>query len=150
MSEPEAGWNSNKERLLCMMVLDDDLAPALSPLAGPAFWRAFIVQNRKTGEVLVKFRFKYKNGERSWYAVTAKDKQNAEAEATRLRCGLEDVLRLALRAVPLDIDPERVDHAVQCFYPPDDEGDPGKTIIWLEQRDLIEITKFIPPKGSES
>ena len=37
--------------------------------------------------------------------------------------------------------------AIECFYPPDDGGDGLKTIIWLEQKDLIELKEVRPEKG---
>ena len=52
-------WDTHKEKLLCHMVLDDGFAKGLSPIAGSAFWRAFIVQDRKTGVISCKMRWKY-------------------------------------------------------------------------------------------
>jgi hypothetical protein len=43
------GWMSNEEKLLALIVLDDAVAARLTDRGGEAFFRAFIVQNRKTG-----------------------------------------------------------------------------------------------------
>jgi hypothetical protein len=126
-------WLIDKEKLLCFLLVDDQYAQTLSYTAGSAFFRAFIVQDRETGLIKAKFRFKYASGDRNWFQIEPKE-QNKDT-ATRLRCSLEDVLREGAvhfgLTLPLD--------GVQCFYPPDDGGDPAKTVIWLEQQDLIEI-----------
>ena len=134
-------WETEKEKLLCMMVLDDDVAAQLSREAGPAFWRGFIVQDRATGQIFAKFRYRYANGERNWYEIQP-HQQNDQTMLT-LRCKLED--SLVGIAGHLHIDLSR---AIKCFYPPDDEGDPTRILSWLEERDLIEI-KFAKkkPKG---
>src|SRR6266849_3830927 len=138
-------WNMNEEKLLCHMLLDDGFAKEVSPIAGSAFWRAFIVQNRKAGVISCKMRWKYfRNGkdERSWVLLEPSIQGDPEELVEHLRCGIEDVLTMSLRA--FGVDEERIQSAVHCFYPPDDGGDPAKTIIWLEQQDLIEIRPAEP------
>jgi hypothetical protein len=134
-------WNSNEERLLCMMLLDDGIAPRLSVRAGPAFWRCFIVQNRKTGIIYAKYRFRYKDPEEDrWYHIVPATQDANTLQGTREK--IEATYRLAV-----SIAGEAPENAIQCFYPPDDGGDHMKTIIWLEQQDLIEI-KVEPLKDS--
>lgn len=128
-------WEANQEKLLCLIVLDDTFAPRLSSRAGQAFFRAFITEDRSTGAVEVKFRFRYKNPDtRQWYRLGT-DKRGEEA------------LRFLHEAVKLMMDMSAVACGVQIpsedihsFYPPDDGGDPGRTFIWLEMQDLMEIT----------
>jgi hypothetical protein len=118
------------------MVLDDGVVQdVIVPGAKPAFWRAFIVQNRETGIVSCKYRFKQIDAT-NWYEITPKE-QNANTVKV-LREKVETVFRLASGA--FGADPNK---AIQCFYPPDDGGDGAKTIIWLEMQDLAEITKVV-------
>lgn len=133
----EPGWNANDEKLRCLIVLDDGVAELLSHRAGQAFFRAFIVEDRVTGKVRLKFRFRYKDPEqRNWFKATT-DKRGDEA-VEHFRSGVDEVLRTAtsMLTVPLDA------NGVTAFFPPDDGGDVGSTLIWLEMRDLIEITEI--------
>lgn len=119
--------------MLCFLLVDDSLAEAvLGPKGkGLAFWRAFIVEDRVTGEVRVLWRYLYPNGRKSWYEAIATGKKGQDAMVF-LKCMLEDVLETANKAIGLPFQ-------VQAFYPPDDGGDGIKTIIWLEQQDLIDV-----------
>lgn len=128
----EACWNIRKEKLLCHMLLDDGIAQRVVPGAAPAYWRAFIVQDRETGIISAKFRFRKPNGDRDWHEIIPALQNDQTVQ--RLRRSLEAVLRTGLLLVQ-GINPE---HAIKSFYPPDDGGDPNRTIIWLEQQDLIE------------
>jgi hypothetical protein len=133
MAEAVPYWNSNEEKLLCLMVLDDGAVERmLGPGIAAAYWRGFIVQNRETGVIYCKSRFKHANGDRNWYQVTP-EIQNASTMQD-LREKFEATFRLAI-----DITGGDAEKAILCFYPPDDYGDGAKTIIWLEQQDLIEI-----------
>jgi hypothetical protein len=131
-------WNANTEKLLCLVLLDDKYAPRLSDRAGQAFARAFIVEDRASGEIRMMFRFRYKDpDERSWYEARPDQKKGIEA-VEFLRHAIQDVwvtatAMLGGRRLP--------DDAVKAFYPPDDGGDPGRTIIWLEMQDLVEIAE---------
>jgi hypothetical protein len=110
-----------------------------------AYWRGFILENRTTRAVHALFRFKYKNGNRNWFSMQPKQKGDRETTMHALRCSLEDNIKLAMKV--FGIPPEVAAQAIECFYPPDDEGDPGKTVIWLEQRNLIEI--HVQPEEAE-
>jgi hypothetical protein len=134
-------WDTSKQKLLCFMLIDDSLGEKIyGPEAkGIAYWRAFIVEDRKTGEVMGMYRFKHPDGTRNWVHIKPKNPaEKRDAVVARLRCGLEDTINIAAKVAGL---PNRV----QCFYPPDDGGDAGKTIIWLEQHDLIEISRVLKP-----
>ena len=57
--------NFGEEKLVCLMVLDDSFARKLSCTAGPAFCRAFILENRTTHRITALMRFKYEDGTRN-------------------------------------------------------------------------------------
>lgn len=130
--------NFGEEKLVCLMVLDDSFAHKLSCTAGPAFWRGFILENRTTHRIRALMRFKYENEERSWFETNPSEEREREAEIARLRCGIEDVLKIGLAVWGFET--AEIETAIHCFYPPDDQGDPLKTFIWLEQQGLIEFT----------
>ncbi len=131
----EAGWDANAEKLRCLIMLNDGIAELFSPRAGEAFFRAFIVEDRATGEVRLKFRYRYKNpDERNWYRATS-GKRGAEA-VEYFRSAIDKVLRTACSMLELPVDVD----GVTAFFPPDDGGDCRSTLIWLDMRDLIEIS----------
>jgi hypothetical protein len=131
-------FDLSKEKLRCLIVLDDVVAGRLSCKAGPAYWRAFITEDRTTHRVHAEFRFKYDNGEKNWFRSQPKVQISPEATIEELRCGMEDIMKKGFKV--FGIDAAAPENAIQCYYPPDDGGDPMKTIIWLEQQDLIEVT----------
>lgn len=131
-------WNASEDKLLCFMLVDDAYASKLSPRAAEAFWRGFIVQNRKTGLVHALIRWHYTTAtpgqtERKWSNFAPNTQQNVDMAVAELRCGIEDMLRKGAEAIGVHLPPE----AIICFYPPDDEGDYKRTIIWLEAKNLI-------------
>jgi hypothetical protein len=131
-------WNANEEKLLCHIVLDDDVADELSDRAGPAFFRGFIVQDRASGVVALKYRFRCERPDESfWFHVKPSNQQDEIVD--RLCCTMLLVLiqgaTLAGKTLP--------SNAIKFFYPPDDEGDALRTIEWLKEKDLIEITERI-------
>lgn len=135
----DAGWEAEREKLRCMLVIDDSIGERLSNRAGRAFFRAFIVEDRATGAVQMKFRWKYRDpDETSWGRVTT-DKRGAKA-VDFLQSGMAKTLTTALSMIAGTGAPAAVVHA---FYPPDDGGDPGSTIIWLDMKDLIEIREEV-------
>jgi hypothetical protein len=125
----------NEEKLLCHIVLDDVYAQKLSCRAGTAFFRAFIVQNRSTGIISMKYRFRYRNpDERNWYVV--EPKQQGPNTMAKLRDSIAKVLSISATTQSGGGPPP----PLYFFYPPDDDGDPAKTLLWMKQQDLIEIT----------
>ena len=136
MSNDLAGWVAPDEKLRCHMTLDDNLGQLLSPRAAPAYFRAFIVEDRETHRISMKFRYKYVNpDERNWYRFETNKKGD---EGVRyLVAGMRKVLLLATTMLSLKARPDQIEE----FYPPDDNGDWGATIIWLEMHDLVEITE---------
>jgi hypothetical protein len=136
-------WNTAEEKLLCFMTLDDEVAQKLNVNADSAYWRAFIVQDRKTGEISAKFRYKYRDGNVSWYVVGPRQEQENAVE--RLVEGLKQVHEIACQLFGL-----QVSDVVGCFYPPDDGGDPFVAIRWLEAQDLIEVTEVKLPKEGDN
>ena len=95
-------FDLNKEKMRCLMVLDDVVAGRLSCAAGPAYWRAFIMEDRATHLVRGEFRFKYDNGEKNWFQSQPKVQTSPGAEVEKLRCELEDILKKALEIFGLN------------------------------------------------
>jgi hypothetical protein len=130
------GFNLDTQKLLCLMLLNDQLATALSDKAGEAFFRAFIVEDRLTGEIHARQRFRYVDHD-SWSHLNLNAERQKLGRAQRvafLQEGIEKVLREALR---LFASAEPPKSAVLSFFPPDDEGDGVKTIKWLMEQNLI-------------
>lgn len=129
-------WEMDKEKLRCFITLDDNVALMLTKgRGGEAYFRAFILENRSTGQIMMKFRHSYKDGTKNWYEGKAKDKVGEEA-VTFLREAIETMLTIACIAVGVELKPGNV----QAYFPPDDGGDFNKTVIWLEMQDLIEVS----------
>jgi hypothetical protein len=129
-------WDANKEKLRCLLILHDSFAPLLSVRAGAAFFRAFIVEDRQTGDVSMKARWKYRDPEeRNW--IQAKTKNRGDVAVSEFVSGLRSVIQEASERMGQPLPPE----ALKAFYPPDDAGDPASTIIWLEMQDIVEITR---------
>lgn len=141
-------FDLNKEKLRCLIYLDDSLAGRLSCTAGSMYWCAFILENRTTHQVSAQFRFKYVGGEKNWFQIHPKEQTNPEAVIADLRCNLEGVIKIALQV--FGVETEAIENAIRCYYPPDDEGDPSRTLLWLDQQDLVEIeVEKTPPDGTD-
>jgi hypothetical protein len=133
------GFNLDTQKLLCLMVLDDELAALLSDQAGEAFWRAFIVEDRVTGEIHARQRFRYVDHD-SWSHLNLnaeRQKKSREERVDYLRGGLEFVLRGAFAMLTKGA-PAPKDMVVN-FFPPDDQGDGNNTLKWLIEKDLIYV-----------
>jgi hypothetical protein len=131
VSEQPVGWDSAQEKLRCMVVLDDP-KQEWSHRAAPAYFRAFIVENRKTGAVTMRFRYRYVDpAEDSWFKVPT-EKRGTEAVES-FRRGMEFVLTCAGEILTSSRPKVRV------VYPPDDGGDTMSTLNWLLARDMVEI-----------
>jgi hypothetical protein len=127
--------NFNTDQLLCMVVVDDNLAvQVMGPENKPEHgWiRGWVLQNRATREIWATYRFCYKGGDRSWYEIHPGE-QNDLTE-TRLRCGLEDVFKTAGKRFGLEV-------VVECFYPPNRGENLQETINFLVENDLVEVRK---------
>jgi hypothetical protein len=142
VNTPErAGWHANEERLLALVVLADHVGDELSSRAGEAFLRAFIVQNRSTGLIGMRFRFRYSDHD-SWFAIFPKEQTDAFRS---LREGIAHVVLTAAATMGLACSPLDV----MSFEPPDDEGDFRRTIAWLAERDLIHAPRFVTDADSQ-
>jgi len=131
------GWVMPDEKLLCLMALSDEIAAKVTNKAGEAFFRAFIVENRQTGIVKCKMRYRYADGD-TWYTLQLKDEEqkNSRAEkVTKIQEGIEGTIRKALTVFSGGIEPPK--EVFGCFYPPDDGGDYEKTLSWLISMDLV-------------
>jgi hypothetical protein len=126
------GFNTVKEKLLCLLVLDDQHALALSQNAGEAFWRAFIVEDRVTYVITANFRFRYKDHD-AWYTITPKEQKGRET-LKQLEANLRAIFNFGAAILLNKSD------VIESFYPPDDEGHPERTLAWLLKKDLVQIT----------
>jgi hypothetical protein len=134
----KTGFNLNTQILHCLVVLNDQLAPVMSSEAGNAFFRAFIVEDRKSGKILANMRLRYKYGD-SWFRLKiGPDKQHLSREERikYLAEGIAGVQGRLLEIVSGGVPPPK--DAVICFYPPEPE-DADKTFDWLIAQDLIEV-----------
>ncbi len=134
--ELTSGWNANEQKLLALIAVSDARALELSSEAGEAFFRAFIVEDRITGVVSMNFRLRYRGGKDSWYRITAKP---GVSRADAFRDFREGIIQMAMDAcegLGVSLAPDEI----QCFEPPDDQGDWMKTLQWLLRRDLAEAT----------
>jgi hypothetical protein len=127
-------WDVNQEKLLCHFLLDDAFAPLVSSEAGPAFFRGFIVQDRTTGSISMKFRFKYKDDTRNWFALDPKEQ--GPDTVRQLQYGIRKTLEEASFRMGIVL-PEC---AIKFFLPADDGGDGSRTLAWLVEQDLIEVS----------
>jgi len=57
------GFDLTTQKLLCLILLDDRIGSVLSNEAGETFFRAFIVEDRLTGEIVMNMRFSYTDGD---------------------------------------------------------------------------------------
>ncbi len=138
-AEGPVGWNANKEKLLTLVVLSDARAEHLSPMVGEAFFRAFIVQDRLSGEVGLNFRFRYKDGKDSWFSAKPKDGHTPQEQARELREAMAEILLTAASAMGVSMSPLDIEY----FDPPDDEGEWERTVQWLLDRDLVHPPKIV-------
>jgi hypothetical protein len=137
------GFNLDTQKLLCLMLLDDELATVLSEKAGEAFWRAFIVEDRATGKIQARQRFRYVDHD-SWAHINLNPEQQKKSRAERLAFlqeGLERVQREAFTLLTKGLKPP--ENMVRSFFPPDDEGDGTNTIKWLMEQDLIHEPRVV-------
>lgn len=129
-------FDLNKEKMLCLMALDDGLASKLSVAAGEAYWRGFILEDRVTHKISALFRYSYEDGRKFWYRIPARHEDTAKA-VEDLQVALSSVLKIGL--VMMGFGDDEVRHAIESYYPPDDEGDGMKTVLWLDQQGLVEF-----------
>jgi len=136
MSKIPAGVNLNEEQLVALIVLNDARALRLSYKAGEAFFRGFIVRNRQSSVMEMRFRFRYQDGD-SWFEVRQREGQ-PRAEAIReFREGITHVLLGAAAGLGVALEPSDV----MFFEPPDDEGNWERTVQWLVEGDLVHPRK---------
>jgi hypothetical protein len=134
------GWHSNNQKLIVLMVLDDEVGKAVTlDTAGEAFFRAFIVEDRTTQEISCNFRFRYAKGD-SWYSIGPRPHSSRAERVADLEEGMRFVLRTALGKLVEDVGGLEVpDNIITSYFPPDDEGDGMKTIAWLIEKDLMRV-----------
>jgi hypothetical protein len=129
------GFNIPKEKLLCLMALDDEVGATLTEKPGDGFWRAFIVEDRLTREIRCNFRYRYKDGD-SWYHVVPK-KQDRQAALDYLQSTMIFMLTEAMRLM-FKITPDS--DMVKSYINPDPDSDPDTTLAWLLKEDLVYVS----------
>jgi hypothetical protein len=140
VDDDRTGFNMNTQKLHCLIVLSDDLAKALSYKAGNAFWRGFVVEDRRTGEVEARFRFRYVDGD-SWCKLGLNpDWRNwsLQKKVEHFVNSMEFVLRTAAEMMAGTTPPGEM---VTRFYPPNPD-DGRATVEWLIAQDLVEVTEM--------
>jgi hypothetical protein len=142
------GFNLNTQKLHCLIVLDDRLASKLSDKAGEAFFRAFIVEDRKTGEIMANMRFRYKDHD-SWFRICPdKEKQrlSTSERIEYLAGGVEKTQRTALMMLAKGkLAPKE---AITRHYPPEPENSEA-TMDWLIAQDLVQLRTVTGEDGRE-
>jgi hypothetical protein len=134
------GWVIHEERLICLMVLDDEVGQLASDIAGEAFFRAFVVENRKTGRVHCKFRFRYdqEHGD-SWYHLDPREEDRGKSRAQMVSLYTETVEMFLLLAIEKLFGRKPPKGILTSHFPPDDEGDGTRTLNWLVAEDLVQV-----------
>jgi hypothetical protein len=138
IDDDTTGFNMETQKLHCLIVLQDSVAKKLSEKAGDAFWRGFITEDRATGEVMAKYRFRYMDGD-SWVRIRLNPEKQQWPISDRvehLAQSMEQVLRLGMEMMSGGHKPP--EDIVVCFYPPEPD-DSKKTLEWLIAQDLIEV-----------
>jgi len=142
LNDVPIGWRANEERLLCLIVLDDDVAKRLSATAGEAFYRGFIVQNRESGDIVLRQRFRYLSKD-SWEETSVPGAPQQKA-CEELKAMTASTMKGAAFMVGVELQSDDM----AFFEPPDDNGDFMNTVNWLSERELIYAT-VIPTGGTE-
>ena len=119
-----------KEKILCLIVVDDKISELAHGERIPAYLRAFVLQDRQTGDVYAMTRFKQADGSRRWTKLQ-KDGHTADDYCKEI----EAIFHLAIKTLNYE-----GDNPVSCFYPPKELG-PMESIEWMEKMNLIEVTK---------
>jgi hypothetical protein len=143
------GFCLNTQKLHCLIVIDDTLGKALSCNADDAYFRAFVVEERETGEVFAKMRFRYTDNT-SWMEIHLDPEKQKLSVAERVRYISGTVQRVMRTGMMVFAGGGPVpDAAVVLFNPPNPDDAEG-TLEWLIQQDLVQITKIVAPDGTET
>lgn len=124
------GFDLGKEKILCLIVVDDEVSKTMRGQFIPAYLRAFILQNRESGKIYATYRFKQADGSRKWVELYEDGKT-----ADGYREAIEAIFRFTMKASGYE-----GDEPVSCFYPPENLS-PMESLKWMEKMDLIEVTK---------
>jgi hypothetical protein len=142
--------DTSKEKLLAMIVLPDESALIVfgEPVQG-GHLRGFVLEDRKTGEVYAEYRQKYPNGHKHWYEIRPKPGMAKKEAEEYLISGLKTVATLSIQMYPRIVDGKSESKLeAQAFVVPEDCREDGdKTLQWLLEQDLVEITGEMGPDG---
>lgn len=142
------GFRLDTQKLHCLIVMNDTIGKALSHKAGKAYFRAFVVEDRETGEILTNMRFRYVDGD-SWMTMRLspeKQKLSRERRIEYLTHAVEDTMRTGAQVFADGAVPPK--DMITCHYPPHPE-DAKDTLEWLLAQDLVEITRMFDAEGRE-
>lgn len=134
-------------KLLAMATLDDNFAHLLSDDAAEAFWRGFLLEDRKTGVLSFTFRFSYVEKGRSWTNiefVTPRASLEDLIEEIKLKMAMALLSGKAAKAAGMGPEAFRW-HEV----PVADREDSKRTMIWMEMQDLVHEPRFVPAEGGD-
>jgi hypothetical protein len=131
INETCSGWIGQKQKLICLMAVDEGIGAALSRGNSP-FFRAFIVEDRSTYHISANVRFRF-DDHVSWYRITLKeDEQQRKCRAEKvaqIQEALERILAESLTHYADGVPPPN--GWITCHYPPDDQGHWQRTVDWM-------------------
>lgn len=133
------GFRLDTQKLHCLVALDDSIGKALSPCAGEAFFRAFVTEERKTGEITARYRFRYADHD-SWVELQAPKGLSAAEQIKFLVGAVDRVLFVVLTLFAGGTPPPS--EAIMHFYPPNND-DAEATMNWLIAEDLVQVKTVI-------
>lgn len=142
VDDNKVGWLCQKQKLIAMIVLDDSVGNMLTDHANTPFFRGFVVEERNTGAISVRMRFRYRTGDK-WYSLQPDLQPDflSLSRVEKIAVLTESVEWSVLTALEMmvggKVKPPKC--IVKSFFPPDDGGDWKKTIDWLVAEDLIEV-----------
>lgn len=122
------------EKLHVLIVTDDSESVVLLGAAVSAYFRAFIVQDRATGKVALKYRFKKLDGKRTWY-VFVNENPDVEIAVNQFVDIVREMLVDGAKtfAIPMQVEVYRVPEDIR------EHADSRKVMEWLLEKDLVTI-----------
>ena len=119
-----------KEKLVCMVCVDDAISEIMQGTYVEGYLVGFILRDRESGKLRALYRFKsIVHQARHWfeYVPSVQDKDTECLLRDKLEKGFQKFVASFAKGRPF---------AVACHYPPDDGGHPWKTLDWLVQNNL--------------
>lgn len=135
------GIDFNSQKLHCMIVMNDEIGANFTK-PGLTFFRGFVTEDRDTGAITARMRFRHGDGD-SWnqFGLTTEYRQRSKVDQVQyFVAAIVATMRIGLSVfaggapVPKD--------AVAAYYPPNPDDAEG-TLEWLIAKDLMEIKTVI-------